>query len=269
MREMTKTELRDCQISILNYFKNLCKNNNLQYWLEYGTLLGAVRHKGYIPWDDDIDVAMFRKDYDKLIDVCRINPDIRYKFSCVENDPSCMYPFGKIIDTQTVLYELGEDGIKTGVYIDIFVYDDAPENENERNKIFDKLDFYGRLRDYQLPMGKAPLSLKRVLVIIARKVISFFPRQYFTKKIIENAKNNCKTESGYVCDFTFPYYCSRWCVKKAIFEELIELEFEKQNYKAPKRFDEWLKIQYGDYMKLPSIEEQQAAQHKIKAYFKE
>lgn len=268
MREMTREELRKCQIAILNYFHNLCVHNNLCYWLDYGTLLGAVRHKGFIPWDDDIDVAMLRKDYDKLIKVCCQDSNSRYKLSCVENDPACMYPFGKIIDTQTVLYELGENGIKTGVYIDVFVYDDVPENENERNKVFDKLDFYGNLRKYQLPMKKAPLSFKRMLVIIVRVIISFFPKQYFTKKIVENARNYSYLHTNYVSDITCPYYYTRWCVNKAIFEELIELEFEKHFYKAPKRYDEWLSLQYNDYMKIPPIEEQQAAQHKIKAYSK-
>ena len=269
MREMTRAELRNCQIAILDFFNKLCCDNNLRYWIEYGTLLGAVRHKGYIPWDDDIDVAMFREDYDKLINICRLNPNARYQLSCVENDPLCMYPFGKIIDTQTVLYELGEDGIKTGVYIDVFVYDNAPEDINKRNKIFDKLDFYGKLRKYQLPMGKAPLSLKRILVLLTRALISLFPKQYFTKKIIKNAKKSCNIKSDFVSDFTCPYYYTRWCVHKSIFEELTELEFEKHYYKAPKRYDEWLRLQYGDYMKLPSVEERKAAQHKIRAYFKD
>ena len=126
MERMSKEELRKTQIGILDYFTNICEENGINYFLTYGTLLGAIRHKGYIPWDDDIDVAMLREDYDKLIDVFNTNNNSRYRFSCVENDPLCMYPFGKIIDENTILYERGEQGIEIGVYIDVFVYDNAP-----------------------------------------------------------------------------------------------------------------------------------------------
>lgn len=270
MRNMSQQELRTCQINILNFIDGLCEKHKLKYWLDYGTLLGAVRHKGYIPWDDDIDISMFREDYDRLIGICKQNPDKKYKLSCVETDPECMYPFGKVIDTDTVLYELGENGIKTGVYVDIFVYDDAPIDEAERKKAFDRLDFFAKLRNLQLPPNESPLSVRRIAGLFLRKVFSFFlPKQYFTKKIVEAAGIFKELDTGLVSDFTSPYYTSRWCVPKEIFKEQIDIEFEGKRYKAPKRYDEWLKIQYGDYMKLPSLEEQKAAQHKITAYMKD
>ena len=72
MKELSRDELRETQISILDYFASICQKYNLTYWLHFGTLLGAVRHKGYIPWDDDIDVAMLREDYEKLIKVLKM-----------------------------------------------------------------------------------------------------------------------------------------------------------------------------------------------------
>ena len=272
MHKMTMQELRTCQLNILDFIDGLCKKHNLKYCIDYGTLLGAVRHKGYIPWDDDIDISMLRDDYDKLIEICKKEPDRRYRLSCVELDPDCMYSFGKFIDTHTVLYELGDTdkGIKTGVFVDVFVYDNAPADEAERNRAFDRLDFLGKLRHLQIPRNEDSLSIRSLLIIALRKIVAvLFPKQYFTKRIVEAAGKFKKLNTGLVSDFTCQYYNARWCVDKKIFEEQIEVDFEGKKYKAPKRYDEWLRLQYGNYMKLPSIEEQKAAQHIITAYIKD
>lgn len=268
MKKMNKDELKKCQIGILDYIDNLCKKNGIRYWIDYGTLLGAVRHHGYIPWDDDIDVSMLREDYNKLIEVCKSNNSGKYQLSCVELDKKCMYPFGKMLDSETVLFEKGEDGITTSVYVDIFVFDNAPKDNQQRNKAFDQLDKYGHLRKYQLPFGAAPMSLKRIGALIKKGFISILPRQYYTRKIVQAAKNNSIKESSFVCDFTCPYYYSRWCVDKNIFLNTVDLSFEGKMYPAPEKYDEWLRIQYGDYMIIPSKEEQMAHLHEIEAYFK-
>ena len=267
MKELSRDELRETQISILDYFASICQKYNLTYWLHFGTLLGAVRHKGYIPWDDDIDVAMLREDYEKLIKVFSSIKNGRYRFSCVENDPECMYPMGKLIDESTVLYEVGEAGIKIGVYIDVFVYDNAPMDELERKKAFERLDFYGRLRKYQLPWGEAELSFKRIGALTLKKVIGLLPRQYFTRKIVRIAEKYRNEDTGYVYNITDPYYYNRTVVEKSLFTKQTEVEFEGKIFKAPADYDKLLRILYGDYMKIPSIEEQQASKHDIKAFY--
>lgn len=265
MKEMTVQEMRQVQIAILDHIDELCKKNGITYWIDYGTLIGAVRHKGYIPWDDDIDVSMLREDFDRFVKICEEKRDDRYRLSCVENDPECMYPFGKMIDTYTDLYELGEDGIKTGVYVDIFVYDGAPRDKRKLEKGFRSLDFYGRWRKYQIPMKEAPLSIKRIGVLFMRGIFKILPRQFFTRKIVRNAKKYADPDSDNVCALVDPYSYSHWVVKKDIFKELIDLEFEGKKYKAPKAYDEWLTIQYGDYMTIPPKEKQ--IRHDVKAYY--
>ena len=269
MKKMSKEELRKAQMGILDYLVDICSKNNISYFLTYGTLLGAIRHKGYIPWDDDIDVAMLRADFDRLVDVCNAEENPRYRLSCVENNPSCMYPFGKMIDERTVLYERGEKGISIGVYIDIFVYDNAPLDLKQREKGFDKLDLYGHWRQYQLPLKPAPLSLRRVAVLTIKFLIDLFlPRQFFTRRIVSSAQKYRATESDYVCDFTEPFYNKRWVVEKSLFTDLILVEFEGKKYNAPRYYDKWLRLQYGDYMKLPSKEEQDGFHHDIEAFYK-
>ena len=265
MKELTSSELKDIQMGIMDYIHSVCMQNGIKYSLSYGSLLGAVRHKGFIPWDDDIDISMLREDYDKFIEIHRSNNNGRYKLSCVELDPECMYSIGKVIDTETVLYELGEDGIRTGIYVDIFIFDGVPEDESEFNKIFDKIDFYGRLRKYQLPLKPHKLTIKRAIINCIRVALKILPRQYFTRKLVENARKNKCDNSKIISDISDPYYISRWKIEKAVFEDLIEMDFEDRKYTIPKRYDEWLKMQYGDYMKLPP-EEDRKSHHEIKAY---
>ena len=93
--EIDIDELKKIQLNILEYIDKFCKENNINYWIDCGTLLGAVRHKGYIPWDDDIDIGMLREDYIKFMNSFNNNNDSNYKFHCYELDKNWYYPYGK------------------------------------------------------------------------------------------------------------------------------------------------------------------------------
>ena len=267
MKQIEGQELRKLQLNILNHFVSFCNKNKLKYWIDYGTLLGAIRHKGYIPWDDDIDVSMLREDYDKLIEKYDNASENRYKFLCPEKDKSYNYPFGKIVDANTILYEMGKNGIKLGVYIDVFVFDDAPKDKKDVEKMFRFRDFYGHLRRLRLPLAEEPLSFKRAVVLIERLLLRLIPKYYFNIKIVRNARRFKGIDSGKVFDFTCPYSYINWIVDKSIFQDLCDIEFEGNMYKAPKEFHKWLTLQYGDYMKIPPVEER--VRHNIKAYYRE
>lgn len=114
MREILLDELKDRQIAILDVVDAFCRENNINYWLDSGTLLGAIRHGGYIPWDDDIDIGMLRPDYDRFLAMFnKLNK--QYQVFSVENDINFPYPFGKVLDTHTVLYEPNEQGVKLSI----------------------------------------------------------------------------------------------------------------------------------------------------------
>ncbi len=143
MREIGVNELKLIQLEILDVVAKFCEEHGINYWIDCGSLLGAVRHKGYIPWDDDIDLGMLRPDYDRFMkEFNGTHPG--YEFHCVENDPKFYAPFGKVLDTSTELYEPDEKGIKLAVCIDIFVYDNAPDDDKTANEMFDKRDYYRR-----------------------------------------------------------------------------------------------------------------------------
>ncbi|MBQ3446230.1 MAG: LicD family protein, partial [Synergistaceae bacterium] len=139
MREISAQRLKELQLGILDAVVGFCGENGIKCWLNAGTLLGAVRHKGYIPWDDDVDLAMLRPDYDKFMASFNNHND-RYKFVCYENDPESFTHFGKVFDTSTVLYEPNEKGERLCVYADIFVMDNSPSDEESRRKMFRRRD---------------------------------------------------------------------------------------------------------------------------------
>ena len=117
LRRIEQDELKKIQIEILNVVSTFCEKNDIRYWIDCGTLLGAIRHKGYIPWDDDIDIGMLRPDYDRFMQLFNQENE-RYKFYSIENNTKFLCPHGKVLDTSTILYEPNKKGNKLSVNID-------------------------------------------------------------------------------------------------------------------------------------------------------
>ena len=267
MKKINLEELKNIQINILNVVDDFCKKNDIKYWIDCGTLLGAVRHKGYIPWDDDIDIGMLRDDYEKFMKLFNQQND-RYHFSSIEMDNNFLYPMGKVLDTNTILYEPDKkNGLKLSVNIDVFVYDNAPDNEDECNKMFKKRDLYSRLRYSQLypNVYNHNLFSKKIIRFFLNIYFRFIPINYYTKKIADNSKKYVNEKTKRVGNFTSQ---TKFVGDKRIFESFVLLEFEKKKYPAPVGYDEWLTNFYGDYMKLPP-KEKRVSHHEFEAYILE
>lgn len=263
MHSINAEELKQIQINILNNVADFCEKENIHYWIDCGTLLGAVRHKGYIPWDDDIDIGMLKVDYDNFKESFNRLSDGRYLFKSIETDIDYPFAFGKVLDTKTIMYEPDEHGIKHSVNIDIFPYDNAPEKMVSLNLMYFKRDLYKTLRLLQMGILKPNGSiLKQMTIRILTKLLKIFPYQHFTKKIIRNAQKYDNAECSHVGDFTSTSYikCS-----KSIFNDFIKLEFEGNYYDVPIGYKEWLTAMYGDYMKLPP-ERERISNHFYIAY---
>ena len=268
MKRIDTEELKKLQVDILDSFDAFCKKNSINYWLDYGTLLGAIRHKGFIPWDDDIDIAMLRKDYEKAAERFNEQSDGRYHFQTPSNDRATCYPFGKLTDTSTVLFEYGETGIETGVYIDVFVYDNSPEDTKATAGIFKMRDTLGRIRRLQLPMRKELGGMKRLAYQMGSAVLKLVPRGTVNRALDRNARRFEKTDTKKVSSFADPYDPTYFCVEKSVFQDLIEVEFEGKRYPAPRKYDYWLSVLYGNYMELPPIEKR-VSQHSFEAFYKD
>lgn len=261
MRSIDVITLKNLQLDILDYFSDFCKKHQLSYWIDCGSLLGAIRHKGYIPWDDDIDVGMLRPDYDQCMRLFN-KESKRYKFFSIENNKNMNYAMGKVLDTNTVLYEPNRKGNRLCVYIDVFVYDNAPDNDKSVRKMFRKKAFLQKLSYLQMPYTPSGNIFRKMAIYIIKGILKTVPKHYFIEKIVKNAKSYVSENTTRVGDFVGDTKC---VFDKRILNNFIEVEFEGKYYKAPVGYDEWLTIFYGDYRKLPPLEKQ-ISHHQFEAY---
>lgn len=266
MRQLELEEIKSIQIKILIAFDRFCNEHNLKYSLSDGTLLGAVRHQGYIPWDDDIDVVMPRIDYDIFEHDFPELYEGHYKLASLNRDKKWNRVYANLYDASTLLIE-NDFGYNIGVNIDIFPLDDVPDDINKWEKFLMKLKFYYGLQSIKLiPVKKNLITLKNILLIIAKILICWIPDRKLAKKCEKIAiENNGK---GYNSMYAscFGAYNSKPYPKK-IFDEIRSLPFEGQSFKTFVDFDTYLKISYGNYMILPSVE-QQITHHSFVAYSK-
>ena len=258
---MKLRDMQNLELEILKYFDKVCRENNLIYFLAYGTLIGAIRHSGFIPWDDDIDVMMPREDYLKLVSIMGDNPHSFYKLVSYETNKRFTAPLPKIIDTRTELIQHYDykEAVVLGVYIDIFILDGAGQTMDDATKWYDDSFVYyrnWRRSDLALfPPNKSKIyGVLRYLKNIKYKTrgIAFY---------LEELKKHNSQKSFYACDYvstlevgTLPSSKCIW--PKGHFFPIREHVFEGVPFYIPNKYDEVLKSEYGNYMKLPPIEEQ-------------
>ena len=266
MVEPTPEQLRkikEIEKNMLAAFVEICGKLNLRYYLAGGTLLGAVRHQGFIPWDDDIDVAMPRADYEILLREGQKYLPEYYFLQHLGSEPVYNANFAKIRDRRTtfVEYSLRKFPICHGVYIDIFPLDNYPEDPQEQKK----MDFMQTLHRRRTraavevpPQSRRRFPLELGLNTVAALTCLLYPdfRKALEKR--EQLHTGVK-ESGLWCN-----YCGAWGKKeimpKAWFEEGTRLSFEGLDVSGPRLWHEYLTRLYGDYMQLPP-EEKRVGHH--------
>lgn len=264
----TIKELQQIELNILKYVDKLCRENGLTYFLAYGTLLGAVRHQGFIPWDDDIDILMPRDDYEILCNILH-EKNGRYKILCSQYDKNYMYAFGKVIDSNTQLVEQ-EVTVPNlmGVYIDVFPYDGLRGNP-EDNRIFLKacslLEKCRYLSTFPYEAIKHVIwwrNIWRVPFWILLKAINYRTLVKVLNYLIK--KYAVKNSHWVGC------LCAQAIYKELVPEEVVAagmtLKFEGTEFMVPIGYDTMLTKMYGDYMTLPPIEEREP-HHDFKAWW--
>lgn len=264
MRKIGMNELRQKQMEVLDYVTKFCDENDICYVLVGGTLLGSVRHKGYIPWDDDIDIGMLREDYERFTELFpKFCDKPGYVFKCCELDKNWHIPFGKVMDMNTLFVQ---DGHNLGINIDVFPYDDTPDDPELAARMYKMRDTLKSVNAAQMnrkrPSGNL---LRRIAVYCIRFVLHMFPDYYFIHKISTRAR---KYEGkGYDFFGTFAGESLAPPCEKRIMRERVTSPFEDREYKIPKDYDTWLRAYYGDYMTLPP--ESQRKRHTYEAFVAE
>lgn len=250
-------DLKKIELDVLIKFDKICRENELKYSLAYGTLIGAVRHNGFIPWDDDIDVVMPIDDYKKFI---ALNfEDENYKVLSSKNSNNYFYPFAKMCYKKIGLFESYRPETNLGPYVDIFPLDMVPDdiikqkkllnkNKNRMNNIFHIM--CTSKSKYKDPKAR---RLKKTICFLLNILISNKKR----KKIILKFERKCEKYNGNLLgNIRFSTMGINALLAKDCFDDLIELEFENHKFLSIKNYDTWLRSIYGDYTKLPPIEEQ-------------
>lgn len=252
-------ELRNIQMGILNNVHRFCQERGLTYFLSSGSLIGAVRHGGYIPWDDDIDIYMLRTDYERLMS--EYTSEGHYKLLDPDKEQSYYYTFAKMIDTRTLMVEDETTGYQIGVYIDIFPIDYVPDDEQERLRVYKKKRLLYKIRRCKI---SKECCLHSPLAYWCYKLLPISAAQI--TRMIANIITN-KQPTQYACNMTEAGPHISHCFPSACMDDTIDIKFEDRTYRTMVGYKKYLSCTYGDYMTLPPEEERQT--HKFKAYWKD
>lgn len=272
MKKIENEELKKTQYDILLYIKEICEKNNISYFIGYGTLLGAVRHGGFIPWDDDIDVILLREEYEKFVQIMKKEKHDYYRFCDMRNMERCHLPYGIMEDTRTGVYHerFAPDLMRNeGVSVDIFPFDDLPNERSEIEKIVRHQKFWKALNNLRITI-KFPESdsiIKKILKCLGKLSVLIIGKRCIYSNVNKIVNKQFEKKGEMVGDLM----CNpglHTCFPKEIFSESIDMLFENDYFKAPKDYKKFLEICYGDYMTLPP-KEKQKGQHEYIYFWRE
>lgn len=268
MKLIENEEIKRIELDILTRIDEVCQENGLKYFLCGGTLLGAVRHKGFIPWDDDIDIFMPRSDYEILLKI--FENEESYAALSPFNE-GYYYNFTKIVDKRTELKELGcipfED---MGVYVDVFPLDGMPSESSDVNRHYKRLNY---IRNMIFSFAMKKPKIRKNIFALFKSIYIYYIRNRLVK--LGNLQNKYKAvakeysyESSDYVYATGGAYGKKEIFSKKIFDNTVKLEFEGKYFNAPGDWDGYLKQLYGDYMQLPPIEKR-VSHHNFEASYRE
>lgn len=252
-------ELRQIQMGILDEVHRFCEQHGLCYFLSSGTLIGAVRHKGYIPWDDDIDISMPRKDYELFIQVFN-DPLGRYRVMSPKTDKEYYYSFAKVVDERTLMLEDEVAGFEIGIYMDIFPIDYIPDDEYKRKRLFRLKYLLYKIRRCKLSHVN-PYASRFAFYCYRYLPVTVCVLDWWIKFLVISKKKTNRvcnmSEAGPRYDRSYP---------ASAIAETVDIEFEGKKYKTMIGYKEYLNASYGDYMMLPPVE--QRVTHHFKAFWR-
>lgn len=256
MRDDILQQVQQTELEIATEVFRVCKAHNIRCSLVGGTAIGAIRHKGFIPWDDDIDIAMPRADFERFIEVCKTDLDPRYFLQCFDTERNCAFIFGKVRKNDTYMPEEYSRHIDMhqGVWVDIFIYDNVSDYPQVRANDLRQLLLYKNLliikTGYKLPRNKT--SIKDRIAFAAAKCITFFMSAGKLKqKCAEIMKRHSDENTQYIFPYGGAYSSDKELMPCNLFDDLIEVDFEDQQFPIFSNYDHYLTSLFGDYMTPP------------------
>lgn len=248
------TDVQKKILEIYKEIKKICDIHNIKFFAIGGTCIGAVRHNGFIPWDDDMDIAIPIEEYEHFLQIAKEElPENLQIYSC-DDVRHYRYIFAKVIDKNTTFIERAEyaynDAYK-GVYVDIMPMSGVPSSKCGRTLFCKTLNLLYSF-NFCCRFPKEQHSLKGGAAV---SILKFFPYDLFSRCQLKVIKKYPFADSEYV-GYVWSKSLSRLIFKKKFFLETIDVKFEDVEIKCPKGYDEYLTQQFGDYMKLPPAEKQ-------------
>lgn len=274
MKHLTLKELQQFSLEILKDVAGFCERNGIKYSLGYGTLLGAVRHKGFIPWDDDVDIMMPREDYERFRTIYKSD---RYSFIDSRNTSDCYIAFGRVCDMDRTLASSCIPWVKrdVGVWIDIFPVDRVPDDKGTFDRIYDSL----------MLLMKFNVGIRRVHAVSSskfsiRKRLKIWMLKRTHPRLIKRDPADIVKDMNTIISLVSPAKSGHWsqlCCPDVgtneFFEdneinEYIKLPFEDSEFFVWKGYDKILRDSYGDFMQLPPKNKRKPLQSYIAFYWK-
>lgn len=272
-QSLTIKETQDVSLEILKQVADVCEQNSFRYWLTYGTLIGVVRHKDYIPWDDDVDIMMPRPDYDKFLAYMSEHKE-EFPYLEVFNPDTCSeYPYmiTRVSDNRYEIDVNNEKSYGMGVFIDVYPMDGlgeslkAAKRNGGRGDRLSSLCYQATREHYAVSTTKS--LIKKVLKALAFIIAKIIGKQYWQRKLQGLAAQMDYDKSKYVGCVVWLSGGMKDIFKREWFDELILLPFGKYEFYCPAEYDKVLRHAYGDYMQLPP-EEERIGHHDYEVYRK-
>ena len=251
-------ELRQIQIGILDEVHSFCEAHGLRYFLSSGTLIGAVRHKGYIPWDDDIDIYMPREDYEAFLNTYH-DKSGRYKAINPRLESNYYYTFAKVVDLRTKMIETETEGYEIGVFMDIFPVDYVTDDLQERERVFKLKKLLYKIRRCKISNANPLRSRLAYWCYKSLPVSAHYVFRLIQRLIVLGKPTRT------VCNMTEAGPKIKGCFPAEDIASSVDIEFEGKTYKTMVGYKDYLERTYGDYMTLPPVE--QRVTHQFEAYW--
>ena len=265
-------ELKKIELDVLVEVHKVCMEQGFRYSLAGGTLIGAIRHGGFIPWDDDIDIFMPRPDYNRFIEYC-INNETAFKLISTETDEKYAYVFAKAVNPNTTIIEGGgnRSNVDMGVYVDIFPIDGLADDIESAKKQFNKHRFR---REMLIAYNWKRYFRSKTRSIIYEPIrLGFYVLSRFANPHKLIAKIQKQFPEGDFDKYAFSgsvggAYRTKEILPREVYSEYTDIQFEGKTFRTIKNYEAYLTTIYGDYMKLPPVENQ-VSHHMFEAFWKD
>lgn len=268
MQELTHTEIKQRLLDILINFQDFCDQNNLKMYLCAGTLLGAVRHHGFIPWDDDIDVCMDRESYEKVMLIASKQSEFNGHYKITDfrfNDSS--YPFIKVVDLETKMSQQFENDEADYLWIDVFPMDGLPSDKALQRTLYRKVSF---VREIQMlsfaKIGQGRSFAKRIIKPLFIVLAKLYGLNRANRKLNQLSRTYDFRETGWIGDVMWGDYNKETLTTKDYFRSTT-VDFEGHSFDTMACWDKYLTALYGsDYMEIPPKDKQ--VNHCLRAWLR-